>query len=252
MVYAKKHQNKKISFIIPVFNQEKNIKKNIVRLISKLKKINYEIIIVNDGSNDKTFNEIVTLQNKIKNIKLINNKNNKGKGYSIRKAAKSIDPKSNKIIMIDGDLPYFRYLNTMINTLLNNNLVIIDRKHSRSKLIIKKLSLYILMRITVGHCLNFIARSFGLIDIKDTQAGLKGFDAKFKYIFNIIKTNGFLYDLEMMTIFKNKKIYPVLIPCKYSVSSRSSIFFRPKFILNILFDFLLIINLYFRGKYKIK
>ena len=107
------------------------------------------------------------------------------------------------------------------------------------------------MRIAIGHCLNFIARSFGLIDIKDSQAGLKGFDAKFRYIFSYIKTNGFLFDLEMMTIFKNKKIYPVLIPCKYSVSLNSSIFFRPTFILNTLFNFLLIIYYHIKGKYKI-
>ena len=251
MDYKNKHQNKKISFIIPVFNQEKNIQKNLIRLISKINKINYEIIIVNDGSIDKTYNKILFLQNKIKNLKLINNKINQGKGYSIKRAVQAVDPKSIKIIMIDGDLPYFDYLNKVINILLTNNLVIIDRKHFRSKIILEKLSLYIILRIAIGHCLNFIARSFGLIDLKDTQAGLKGFDAKFRYIFSSIKTNGFLFDLEMMTIFKNKKIYPISIPCKYAVSSSSSIFFRPKFILSIIFDFLLIINLHLKGKYKI-
>ena len=47
---------KKLSVIIPSYNDEKIIEKKILKLIAKLKrkKINFEIIIINDGSIDNT------------------------------------------------------------------------------------------------------------------------------------------------------------------------------------------------------
>ena len=48
------------SIIIPIKNQEKTVQNNLIRLIRKLKKIkflaNWEIILVDDGSTDKTIN----------------------------------------------------------------------------------------------------------------------------------------------------------------------------------------------------
>ena len=46
-----------ISFIVPCYNEEKNIKKTIDEInfaINKLNIITYEIIIIDDGSTDKT------------------------------------------------------------------------------------------------------------------------------------------------------------------------------------------------------
>ena len=61
------------SIIIPTFNDELNIKKNILRLIKKLKniKITYEMIIINDGSKDKTSKILKDLKKQNKNIKIL-------------------------------------------------------------------------------------------------------------------------------------------------------------------------------------
>ena len=68
----------KLSIVIPIFNEEKNIKK----LIKKIKKINLksvglqkEIIAVDDGSTDKSF----SILKKISGIKVLKQKN-LGKG----------------------------------------------------------------------------------------------------------------------------------------------------------------------------
>jgi glycosyltransferase involved in cell wall biosynthesis len=42
-----------ISIIIPVYNEESSIKKILLK-INKVKKINKEIILIDDGSSDKT------------------------------------------------------------------------------------------------------------------------------------------------------------------------------------------------------
>ena len=77
----------KISVIIPVYNEEKLI---VSCLNSKLKqnypKKDYEIIIVNDGSNDKTKESVQKIVNKNRDtrIKLINQKN-KGRASNYKR-----------------------------------------------------------------------------------------------------------------------------------------------------------------------
>ena len=54
-----------ISIVIPIYNEQDNIIQLIKEVRAALEKINYEIIIVDDGSDDNTY-EVV---NKIKKIK---------------------------------------------------------------------------------------------------------------------------------------------------------------------------------------
>lgn len=92
---------KTLSVVIPVYNEEKTIKLVIekVRRV-KLLKMKKEIIVVNDGSKDHTANIAKT----IKGIKLINNKDNRGKGYALRIGIKNA---SGDIVLIqDADLEY--------------------------------------------------------------------------------------------------------------------------------------------------
>ena len=130
-----------ISAIIPCYNFKKKIIKNIKSLDRNLKKnfTNYEIIIINDASNDGTKNELNKLK-KNKKIKIIHNKYNKGKSYSILRAIRKAIGK--KILLYDCDLPYYSYLNIFLKKLKNNKFVIIDRKNKKSRLV-KKKSVYI-------------------------------------------------------------------------------------------------------------
>ena len=78
-----------ISVVIPVYNEEKNIKNVYINLIKALKltKIkNYELLFVEDGSKDNSLKIIQNLKKKNKKkIKIIDNKINRGLGYSIKK-----------------------------------------------------------------------------------------------------------------------------------------------------------------------
>lgn len=88
------------SIIIPVFNEAKNIKPLIIEILKSIESLDdYEIIIVNDFSNDNTIDEVNKIINK--KIKLISNNKNKGQSYSIYKGIKN--SKFKTIITIDGD-----------------------------------------------------------------------------------------------------------------------------------------------------
>ncbi len=92
----------KISIIIPCYNEVNTIE-IIVNKILEIKDLNYEIILVDDCSNDGTRN---LLNEKIKEKinKVIFNDKNYGKGFSIREGIKA---SSGDIILIqDADLEY--------------------------------------------------------------------------------------------------------------------------------------------------
>jgi len=96
--------NYSFSFIIPAYNEEKNINGAIDEVIGVVKKCNikkYEIIVINDCSSDKTL-QIVTAR-VVKNlpIKIINNLKNYGFGGSYKLGVQKAI--MDYVIMIPGD-----------------------------------------------------------------------------------------------------------------------------------------------------
>ena len=94
----------KISFIIPVYNEEKTLEKvfnNLINLNIPYKK---EIIFVDDRSSDNSREIIKNLVKKYKDVFLLVNKKNLGKGFSIRRG---VDKATGEILIFqDADLEY--------------------------------------------------------------------------------------------------------------------------------------------------
>ena len=90
------------SIIVPVYNESESINFVVEEIFSTMKlcKNNFELIVVNDGSTDKTIDKIELLKKKYK-IRLINNNINKGQSFSIFEAIKYSNYKT--VITLDGD-----------------------------------------------------------------------------------------------------------------------------------------------------
>ncbi len=72
----------KLSIILPVRNESVGISKTLDFIINSISEINYEIIVINDFSDDNSY-EIINLKTRENNkIKLLNNKK-KGLGGAI-------------------------------------------------------------------------------------------------------------------------------------------------------------------------
>ena len=170
-----------ISIIVPCYNAEKSIIKNISLLVKKIKKakIKNEIIIINDGSTDNTYLRLKKIKNK--SVKTINLKKNYGKSFAVRQGLKKA--KSDYIMLIDCDLPYFEKFNLLIKKLKEGyDFVTIDRRNKKSRIEYKNFSLYQFSRLFTGNLISKIINLSLNLEKKnlDTQAGLKGFKNFYK------------------------------------------------------------------------
>lgn len=94
---------KSISLFLPTYNEEGVIEKTILNSANVLQKtfVNWEIIVVNDGSTDKTKEIVKNLRNNDRRIKLINHKVNKGYGASLQSGF--YNAKYDWIVFTDSD-----------------------------------------------------------------------------------------------------------------------------------------------------
>jgi len=109
---------KNVSVIICVYNEEKTVR-NVVLSVFEDHNVN-EIIVINDGSSDKSKEIIEELKNEME-IKAIHFDKNKGKGYAM---AIGVELATNEIIVfIDADqtkiIPI--YIQQMISLLIQGN-----------------------------------------------------------------------------------------------------------------------------------
>ena len=77
-------ENITLSIFVPCFNEEKNIINALNNIKKAIENINYEILIVNDGSTDKTFDMVGKFKkhNPNLNIKIFHNEKNLGIGFN--------------------------------------------------------------------------------------------------------------------------------------------------------------------------
>jgi len=95
---------KKISIVIPIFNEGLNISNLLTELndaLISIKDISFEIIIVDDASTDDSLTILNDLKKKFTTIKIIKNKENYGQSKSIYNAI--LKAKYKTIVTLDGD-----------------------------------------------------------------------------------------------------------------------------------------------------
>ncbi len=89
---------------MPARNEENTLEQIIKSVQKSLKDIKYEIIIINDGSTDRTLEIATRLAKDFKNIKVLSNPTNIGKSQSVRNGI--LATKGKYVVIQDADLEY--------------------------------------------------------------------------------------------------------------------------------------------------
>ena len=194
-----------LSVIIPSYNEEKRIKNTLVSINEYLSRqaYDYEIIVVNDGSKDATSQVVSNLKFEIKNLRLIDNKDNHGKGWVVKQG----------MLIAKGDIRLFTDADN--STTINHiekmlvyfrggyDVVIGSRRVLGSKIAIHQAS----YKELLGRLGNLWIRIFAVGGINDTQAGFKAFTAKSaQIIFPHLTLDRWGFDFEALAIAKKYKL----------------------------------------------
>ena len=159
----------------------------------------YEIIVVNDGSKDKTVELIKKLN--YPHIKIINNRGNRGKGYSVRQGV--MHAQGELVLFSDADLstPIEEYAKLKSYLDQGYDIVIGSRRIKGADVKIKQP----LHRRLLGQGFGFLVELLAIKGIKDTQCGFKMFKSDIaKKSFFLQKMDGFSFDVEVLFIAKRR------------------------------------------------
>jgi dolichyl-phosphate beta-glucosyltransferase len=189
-----------LSVIIPVYNEAKRIVPTLFDISQYLSKVgySYQILVVDDGSTDNTFQIVENLKEKINNLEIIGYGENRGKGGAV--ISGMLNAKGDNILFMDADnSTQIKEIEKFIPFLNNFDVVIGSRSLSDSKILLKQ-PFY---KEMLGKGGNLLTRILILPKIKDTQCGFKLFTKKSaKDIFKRMRVKGVLFDVEALVIAK--------------------------------------------------
>ncbi|HEX9388573.1 MAG TPA: glycosyltransferase [Anaerolineales bacterium] len=202
-----------LSIVIPAYNEETLIVSTLDGLKTYLsaRSEQYEIIVVDDGSQDKT---VMCIEDWKKingvNLHLFINEQNMGKGFSIQRGV--MESRGRFIIFIDADLPYELYaIEDFLNALRNGyDLAIGSRVLPGSQ--VKGVPI---VRYASGQIFSWMVQAVLFSGLPDTQCGFKSFKSvAAKEIFRRLTIDGFGFDVEMLFIARKLKLTIQPVPVR--------------------------------------
>jgi glycosyltransferase involved in cell wall biosynthesis len=210
--------SKSISLIVPAYKEENTIVEQIKELNSVLLKItsNFEIIIVADGFNDKTFEKAKKI--KLPRLRVYGYEKNMGKGYAVKYGVEKA--KGEIVGFIDSGMDLDPSEIPQMAEKINSNgidIVIGSKLHHDSKVV----SPFFRKILSWGY--QTIIRMLFSFKVKDTQVGLKLFRRNVaKEIFSRVSVKGFAFDIEVFVLALKlgyDKIYEAPIKLRHKQNS---------------------------------
>lgn len=211
-----------ISVVIPAFNEE-------ARIVSTLKKIwdylnehfhKFEIIVVNDGSTDRTVPELEALSETMGNMKIVHNDKNMGKGYSVKRGV--LAASGDVILISDSDLSTpIEEAEKLFEWLHRGFDIAIGSRGLKDSHIVIRQPWY---REKMGKIFNILVRAIIIGGIKDTQCGFKLFRSDVAnqiFLRSLIK--GFSFDIEILFLANKSGFRIKEVPMRWINSPHSKV-----------------------------
>lgn len=169
---GKKDKKIYLSVLVPAFNEANRILSNVREIKKFLSGLGwtYEIVIVDDGSDDDTYEIIEMLAREVKELRVFQSERNIGKGMALRQA--SLKAEGEIVAFLDADLELHpRLIAAMIERMKAEgaDVVLGSKRHPESAIH------YPWQRKIISNIYYMVNRFLFGIPVKDTQTGVKVF-----------------------------------------------------------------------------
>lgn len=213
-----------LSVIIPAFNEAKRSRGNFGPVISYLQKHfpDFELIIIDDGSQDDTAAVISKFISGQPKARLISYQPNHGKGFAVRTGV--LASRGDQVLFMDADLSTpLSEIPKILTKLKTADIVIGSRGKADSKIkkpppLHRKLASFIFDQIKFA--------MVGLRQYKDTQCGFKAFRGSIaRNLFAESHINRFMFDVEILYMAEKAKLTIQEIPVTWADTPDSTVRF---------------------------
>jgi dolichol-phosphate mannosyltransferase len=219
-----------ISFVVPAYNEALHIEDTLGAIDAVIhdKNLLYEIVVVDDGSIDKTYFNAIRYANRNGHVRVLSYPKNMGKGYAIKKGFSNAN--GNIVFFTDGDMEIdFDNISDYVRALENGDIVIASKRHQNSHVDVP------FSRKILSQCFNTLVRLLTGVPQKDTQSGLKAMKKNaFNNIIPRLAVKRYAFDVELLAVANMYGLKVVELPVNIRLDAK----FKPKEIWHMFMDLL--------------
>ncbi len=215
--------SKTLTIVIPIYNEEESLQIFLPEVISHCDKNGYSLILVNDGSKDKTKDILEQYARNNPFIKVIAHKVNKGYGGAIKSGIKNCT--TDYVITIDADGQH--YLEDVDNLFgeierTDADMIVGSRKGEVSASLLRGIG---------KNIIRFIAKFLMDVPIYDINSGMKLYNASLAKKYLRLTPDSMSYsDIITLTFINNRHlVIEVPIKIKQRLKGKSTIGIRTAF-----------------------
>jgi dolichyl-phosphate beta-glucosyltransferase len=226
----KQHNGLRVSFLIPAYRCSEVLEHSVLSIRDYLKNQfcdEFEIIIIPNGpcvEESETYKIAAELSRQFPEVKVVANKGQQGKGFSLRAGfAQSL---GKYVFFTDADLPYDLSFFSAAAQLLADGVDFIsgNRRLPQSHFTVP---VYLLNLVYRRHCIglifNRVVRMLFPIKTSDTQAGIKAMSRRMAEVaFSRQTCPGFLFDIEFFLCCAGPQFRSTEIPVRFFLHSEKS------------------------------
>jgi len=242
-----------LSVIIPAYREADRIGKNLIEINDYLssKKYTYEILVVTDGSPDDTVAVARTFADKVNNLRVIENKENHGKGFVVRQGL--LESRGEYRLFLDADgSTSITHLESFLPEFGNGFDVVMGSRDAEGTFIQVHQPRY---REVMGDGGNWLIRIvLGLWSYPDTQCGFKMLNAKAaEAVASRMVVDRFGFDFELIILAKKLGFKIKQMPVRWMNEEGSSVGLTgPNGFIQVLIDLFKTKWRIMTGKYRLK
>jgi dolichyl-phosphate beta-glucosyltransferase len=189
-----------VSVVIPAYNEERRIPATIRATHQYLtaQGANFEILVVDDGSQDRTAEAVRTLSQEFSTLKLVQLGRNCGKGRAVREGM--LRAEGDLILFTDADqATSVDHLSKLLVPMQERGCQIaIASRAMKGAVLLRRPARY---RVALGNGFGFLVRALLIQGVKDTQCGFKCFTREAtRKIFSQLTCQNVLFDTEVLLL----------------------------------------------------
>jgi dolichyl-phosphate beta-glucosyltransferase len=203
-----------LSIVIPAYEEQARLGDSVRKILTYIEdeKLDAELIIVDDGSLDKTAEtgEKACAEFPETASKVIRYKENRGKGYAVKTGL--LNARADIALFSDADLSTpIEELPKLFEPIQNDEFDVTFGSRELDKSLINRHQSR--MREQGGRVFNFVVRSLTGLPFLDTQCGFKAFNMrKFRPLLDVMQVERFGFDIEFLYVAFHKGLRLKEIP----------------------------------------